>query len=81
MNKVENSKLDNESRIIFNYFKIIKLFSNAHLELNFKIYNYFLNFKYDCFFSTDLKHIYFIILFHFNDRHYFVFTIFEINQI
>ena len=81
MNKVENSESDDEPRITFDYFKIIKLFLNAHLELNFKIHNYFSNLKHDCFFSANLKHVYLIISFHFNNRHYFAFIISEINQI
>ena len=79
INKIENLKSNDKFRIIFNYFKIIKKISNTHLELNFKIYNYFSNFKHDYFFSTNLKYVYFIISFHFNNYYYFVFTIFEIN--
>ena len=79
INKVENSKLNDKPRIIFDYFKIIKFLLNAHFELNFKIYNHFSNLKHNYLFLTNLKHIYFIISFHFNDHYYFVFTIFEIN--
>ena len=81
MNKIENPRLNDESKIIFNYFKITKLLSRAHLELNFKIYNHLSNFKHDYLFSINLKHTYFIISLHFENRHYFIFTIFEINQI
>ena len=79
INKIENLKLNDEFQIIFNYFKIIKLFLNVYFEFNFKIYNYFSNLKYNYLFSTNLKHIYFIILFYFDDRYCFIFTIFEIN--
>ena len=81
MNKIKNSKSNDKFRIIFDYFKIIEFFSGSHLKLNSKIYNYFLNFKYNCFFLTNLKYAYFIILLHFENRYYFVFIIFEINQI
>ena len=81
INKVENSRFDDKSRMIFDYFKMTKFLSKAHLELNFKIYNHFSNFKHDYLFLTNLKHIYFIISLHSENRYYFIFIIFEINQI
>ena len=81
INKIKNPKPNDEPRMTFNYFKMIKLFSRAYFEFNFKIYDYFLNLKHNYLFSTDLKHVYFIISLHFKNRHYFIFIIFEINQI
>ena len=81
INKVENLKSIDEPRIIFNYFKVTKLLSKAHLKLSFKIYDYLFNSKYECLFSANLKYTYFTISLHSNNRHYFVFTISEINQV
>ena len=67
--------------MIFDYFYIIKLFSNAHLKLSSKSYNHLFNSRYECLFSIDLKYVYFTISLHSNNKHYFAFTIFDINQI
>ena len=79
IDKVENFKSIDESRITFDYFKIIKLLSKAYLKLSLKIHDHLFNSKYKCLFSINLKHTYFTISLYFNDRHYFIFTISEIN--
>ena len=81
IDEIENSQLDNESRIIFDYSHIIDFLSNAHLKLSSKIYNHLFNSRYECLFSINLKHVYFTISLHSNNKHYFAFTIFNINQI
>ena len=67
--------------MIFDYSYIIELLSNAHLKLFSKVYDYLFNSRYKCLFSTDLKHVYFTISLYSNNKHYFAFTIFDINQI
>ena len=67
--------------MIFNYFKITKLFSKTHLKLSSKVYDHLFNLKYECLFSTNFKHVYLTISLYFDDKHYFVFTISKINQI
>ena len=81
IDKVENFKPIDEPRMIFDYFKITKLLSKAHLELSSKVYNHLFNLKYKCLFSMNFKHTYFTISLYFNDKHYFAFTISGINQI
>ena len=67
--------------MIFDYLKIIKLLSSAHLEMSSKVHNHLTNPYYNCLFSADLKHAYLIIFLHFEDRHFFVFSILDIEQI
>ena len=81
IDKIKNSQSNNEPRIIFEYTRVIELFSNAHLELSSKIHNYLFNSRYEYLFSTDLKHVYLTISLHLKNKHYFMFTIFDINQI
>lgn len=49
------------------------------MKLNNKIHDNLIDFKHECLFVTDLKHVYFIIFMHLNDRKYFVFIISEIK--
>ena len=65
--------------MIFDYSHIIKLLFNTHLKLSSKIHDYLFNSHHEYLFLINLKHIYFIISLHSNDRHYFVFIIFDIN--
>ena len=81
IDKVENPKPTDESRMTFDYFKVTELLSGAHLKLSSKVYDHLFNSRYECLFSTDLKHVYLTISLHFDDRHYFAFTISGINQI
>lgn len=67
--------------MIFDYSRIIELLFDAFLKKKFKIYNYLFNSRYEYLFSIDFKYIYLTILFYLNDRHYFVFIIFKIDQI
>ena len=76
---MKNFDFDDKSRIIFDYSKIIKFLFEAHLEFNSKIYNHFFNFNHNCLFSINLKCVYLTILFYFENRYYFVFTILKIN--
>ena len=79
IDKIKDSQLNNESHIIFDYFHVIKLFSDTHLKLFFKIYNYLFNPPHKYLFSINLKHAYLTILLYLNNKHYFAFTIFDIN--
>ena len=79
VDKIKNSQSSNKSRMIFNYSRVIKLLSNTYLKLSSKIYNHLFNSRYKCLFSTNLKYAYFTISLHLNDKHYFAFTIFDIN--
>ena len=81
MNKMKNSDLDDEFRLIFDYFKINEKLSEIYLKISFKIHDILFNSIHDCLFSIDLKHVYFIINLHENDRHFFAFTIFDMKQL
>ena len=47
INKVEDLKLIDKPRISFDYFRIIELFFNIYIKLNFKIHNYLANLYYE----------------------------------
>ena len=79
MNKIENSTSEHESRVIFDYSRVNEKLSDSHLELFNKIHDNLSNSRHRCLFATNLKHVYFTISFHFDDKHYFFFTIFDID--
>ena len=79
IDKIENPQSSDESRMTFDYSHIIKLFSNTHLKLSSNVYDYLFNSRYERLFLTNLKHAYFTISLYSNDKHYFAFTISEIN--
>lgn len=79
MNKVKNFKSTNESRLIFNYSKIIENLLDIFVKLFSKMHDNLLNLKHRFLFLINLKHVYYIINMHSENKHYFVFIIFEIN--
>ena len=81
IDKIKNPKSIDESRMIFDYSKITKLFLKAHMKLSFKIHNHLFNSRHECLFLADLKYTYLTISLHSNDKHYFIFTISKINQV
>ena len=80
MNKIENSTSENKFRMIFDYSRVNEKLSNSYLELFSKIHDNLSNSRHRYLFATNLKHVYFTISFHFDDKHYFFFTIFDIDQ-
>lgn len=79
INKVDNSQLTDESCMIFDYSRVIELLSGFYLELFSKVYDYLFNLRYSYLFLVDLKYVYLTIFLYFDDRYYFVFTIFGID--
>ena len=67
IDKIKDLQLNNEFRIIFDYFRIIKLIFNAHLKLFSKIYNHLFNSRYECLFLADFKYAYFTISLYLNN--------------
>jgi hypothetical protein len=81
VNKIENSTSQNESRVTFDYSKIHEELSESFLELSSKVHDNLFDSRHKVFFSVDLKHVYLIIFMHSNDRHYFAFSISDIEQV
>lgn len=79
MNKMKNFKFIDESRLTFNYFKVIKNLSNNYIKFNFKMHNHLSNSRHDYLFIANLKHAYYIVSLYLKNRYYFAFTIFDIN--
>ena len=78
---MKNSISKDESRVILNYSKVLELLLETHLELSFKVHDNLSNSRHQCFLIANLKHVYLIINLHSDDRHYFIFIIFEIDQL
>jgi hypothetical protein len=80
VNKIENLTSQNESRVIFDYFRIHEKLLDSFLKLFSKVHDNLSDFRHKMFFSADLKHVYLIIFMHSDDRHYFAFFISNIDQ-
>ena len=81
IDKIKNFTLENKSRMIFDYFKVIEDLYDCHIKLSSKIHDHLSNSQHKILFSIDLKHAYLTISLYFEDCHYFVFIISEIDQI
>ena len=78
---MKNSISENEFRITFDYFRIKKMMSDVYMKLSFKIHDILSDFRHDVFFMINFKYAYSIISLVKKCRHYFAFTISEIDQI
>jgi hypothetical protein len=81
MNKMKNSISNDESRMTFNYSRVIEKLSDIHMQLMSECHDYLSNLRHECFMIADLKHAYFMMYIHSNDRKYFAFIISELDQL
>ncbi len=81
VDKMKNSTSQDESRVTFDYSKIHEELSKSFLELSSKVHDNLSDLRHKVFFSADLKHVYLIISMHSDVRHYFAFSISDIDQI
>lgn len=81
IDKIENPTSEDEQRVTLDYSRVVKNLSRFHLKLSSKVHDNLSDFKHKVLFSADLKHAYLTISLHSKDRHYFAFTIFEIEQV
>ncbi len=79
IDKVKNSTSENESRMIFNYFKIVKKLSSTHMQLMIECHDYLFDSRHECFMIADIKHAYFMIYIHSDDQKYFSFINSELD--
>jgi hypothetical protein len=81
VDKMKNSKSNDEFRMTFDFSRVIEELSETHMSLMFSCHDYLSNFNHECFMMTNLKHAYLMIQVHFDDRHYFAFIISDIEQL
>jgi hypothetical protein len=81
VDKVKNSTSENESRMTFDYFRVIEELSDTHMQLMTECHDYLSNSRHECFMIADLKHAYLMMYIHSDDRKYFVFIISELDQL
>jgi hypothetical protein len=81
IDKVKNSNLNDESRLIFNYRNVYKDMPGCALILIFKVHNYLSDPRYKYFLSTNIKHGYFTIKTYSVNRYVFTFYINSIGQL
>ena len=56
INKGENPKPTDKSRMTFDCFRVVELLSGSHMELSSKVHDHLSIPHHDRLFSTDLKH-------------------------
>jgi len=71
VDKVENPRPEDEPRTIFDYSRVHEDLSGTHVELFSKVHEHISDPSHRCLFAADLKHAYYTIAFHPEDRHYF----------
>ena len=79
MNKMENPTPQNEFKMTYDYFHVAEKFSETHMKLMSKCHDYFSDFRHGCYMTVDLKHAYFIVEVHSDDKKYFAFTISKLD--
>lgn len=81
VNKEENPKPTDEPRLTFDYSKVKEDMPGSYLELMSKVHDYLSDPRHKTFFQADIKHGYFSVVLHPDDRHLFAFTIPGIGQL
>jgi len=78
---MKNLTSQDELKIIFDYSKVTKKLFDIYMKLSFKMHDNLADSQHCCLFSANLKHAYLRISLHLNDKHYFAFTISDIDQL
>ena len=81
VDKVENPGPEDEPRLTFNYSNVKEEMPGCHLELTSKVHDYLSDPRHNTFFQADIKHAYYSVLVHPEDRHVFAFTLPGIGQL
>ena len=79
IDKIENPIPENESRMTYDYSKIMEELPKIHMKFISNCHDYLSDLKHECFMTVDLKHVYFTIEIHSNDRKFFAFIILELR--
>ena len=81
VDKEENPKPTDEPQITLDYSKVKEDIPGSYLELMSKVHNYLSDPRHGTFFQADIRHRYFSIVLHLEDRYLFAFTIPGIGQL
>ena len=81
IDKIENFISNDESRMTYDYFRVVKKLSEIHMSLMFECHDYFFDSRHRCFMTANFKHAYFTILIYSKNRKFFAFTISEMKQL
>lgn len=68
-------------RLTFNYHFVYKEKFNNHIKVTFKIHDLWFKLSYIIYDQADIKHDYWKILIHSNNKHYLSFNIFDLSQL
>jgi hypothetical protein len=81
VNKIENPRPEDEPRVTFDYSRESKDLPGTYVELSSKVHDHLSDPRYRCLFAADLEHAYYTIALQPEDRHFFAFTISEVEQL
>ena len=81
VDKVENPGPDDEPRLTFDYSHVHEDMPGSFMELASKVHDYLSDPRHGVFMQADIKHGYFAIPLHPDDRHLFAFTISGLGQL
>lgn len=81
VDKVENPKPTDEPRLTFDYSHVKEVRPGAQMQLAKDIHDYLERREHGTYVQADLKHAYFSIVLHPEDRHIYAFTILGFGQL
>lgn len=81
VDKVPDPKPTDEPRLTFAYHQVHEDLPGVHMELSARVHDSLSDPRHGTLFSADLKHAYYSISLHPEDRHIFAFTIQGIGQL
>lgn len=81
VDKEENLKPTDESRLTFDYSKVKEEMLRNYLKLMSKVHDYLSDSQHQTFFQMNIKHSYFNVILHSEDWHLFTFSISGIGQL
>lgn len=81
VDKVANPTPEDEPRVTFDYSRVTEDLPGTFMELSSKVHDNLADPRHQCLMAAGLKHAYLTIGMHPENRHYFAFTISEIDQL
>ena len=81
IDKSDDSKSIDEMKMTFDYSRVDEIMFEIYIELSSKVHDHLSDSRHEMLMSANMKHVYFTISLHSDDRHIFAFTIFEIDQL
>lgn len=81
VNKIPDPSPEDEPRLVIDYSNVEEVMPGTHLQLTPRVHDYLSDPRHATFFVADLKHAYYSVGLHPEDRHYFAFYLPDVGQL